>query len=195
MSLEQYPRQQHQSAQRINGAGSASDDEQQIETTLRRRSRDLAARQLTPASRQVHEEVIVARRAEVLLAAPITTASEVRFVAVVEVPGSGDVISGLFQIRSRVYSLIDLAPFFGESERLNHGQQSMVLVVSGTPGAVGLRIDEIIGQRSILSNEIDQGLQEQSLSFVSAVTKDLVHILDVEALMASSAVRQDAGGR
>jgi chemotaxis signal transduction protein len=177
---------------RSDGNPAAAD--RSAETALRQRSRDLAARQLAPTPLQVHEEVIVARRAGVLLAAPITTTSEVRPVQVVGVPGSGEVISGLFQLRSRVYSLIDLAPFFGESERLHHGQQAMVLLVSGTPGAMGLRIDEIIGPRSILSNEIDPGLREQSLGFVSSVTKDLVHILDIETLLASSAVRLNAGG-
>ncbi len=164
-----------------------------LEAVLRRRSQKLAGRQLTPQHQDVHEEVIVARRAGVSLAVPLSAADEVRTIELVAVPGSGEVVNGLFQIRGQVRSLVDLAPFFGPAEPLCHGQSTLSLLFSDSGSALGLRIDEIVGPRSVLSHEIDQGLQEQDI--VSCVTKDLVHILDIHAVMASPAVRLGGPGR
>ena len=53
----------------------------------------------------------------------------------------------------------------------------------------GLRIDEVLGSRTIFNDEIDDGLQERELGFVSHVTRDLVQIVDVGTLLGLPAVR------
>jgi chemotaxis signal transduction protein len=159
----------------------------------RQRSRSLTGRSQETLERDLFDHVIVARRGGVLLAVPVAAASEVRQVECVPVPGGGDVVAGVFQVRGRVYGLVDLAPFFAQPEASTAGGGSFALMVTGEAGQLGLRVDEPIGLRHVWSDELDDGLGEHQLEFVSRVTRDLVHILDVEALMTSPAVRVTAG--
>jgi chemotaxis signal transduction protein len=156
---------------------------------LQERRIRLASRRLEEEERELVDEVIVLRRGDILLATPISTTREVRSVEVAALPGATDVVKGIFQIRGTTYGLVDLAPLFGETSDVGHGQKTLVALVSGAPGDLGLRIDEILGPRRIHRDEIDQGLHQRALGFVSHVTTDLVHILDVEAVMASPEVR------
>ena len=132
---------------------------------------------------------VVMRRGDLVFATPVLATREVRQVQVARLPGSGEVIVGLFQLRGRTCSLVDIAPIAGPTEALTHAAESLVVVVSASPGDLGLRIDEVIGPRTIFIDEIDEGLDERTLKFVSHMTRDLVHVLDVEALMASPEVR------
>ena len=159
---------------------------------LRERARSLAGRAEAAVERALFAEVIVARRGQVLLAVPVVSAAEVRQVDCVPVPGGGGVVAGMFQVRGRVQGLADLAPFFSQPETGVAGGSMLALMVTGSSGLLGLRIDEAIGLRSVWLDELDEGLGEHRLDFVSRVTRDLVHILDVEALMASPAVRLTA---
>ncbi len=151
---------------------------------MRQRAADLAARRLKAEEREIHGEVVVVRRRDVLLATPTSATKEVRTVEVVGLPGSGSVVNGIFHIRGGVFSLVDLARFFGEASSIRHGDRTPVAVISGSPGNLGLRIDEVVGPRQVFVDEIDDGLQKRGLSFVSHITHDLVHILDIEALIA-----------
>jgi hypothetical protein len=67
------------------------------------------------------------------------------------------------------------------------------MLISGPPGELGLEIDEVLGARTIYTDEIASGLHEQRAGFISHVTRDLVHIIDTGALMALPEVR--IGGR
>ena len=98
-------------------------------------------------------------------------------------------IAGVFQIRGRVHSLIDLARLFAEEGGSGDGSETLVTLFGSAAGDLGLRIDGIVGLRQVFADEIDDGLHGRGLSFVSHVTHDLVHIIDPEALAASPAVR------
>ena len=156
---------------------------------LEQRLGELASRRLESEECDTVAEVIVARRAGFTFATPVESTGEVRLVEVTSLPGATDVIGGVFQIRGTTYSLIDIAPFFGESSGLEHGSRTLAAVVSGLPGELGIRLDEVIGPRTIETSDLDEGLGERQLPFVSHVTRDLVHVLDIQALMASPKVR------
>jgi len=164
-----------------------------VEQTLKARSRELAAKRLEPVTRERLGDVIVVRRAQVRLAASVEVCSEVRLVKLCHLPGSNRTVCGLFQIRGRVHAMIDVAHHFTTAEPLEHRQQCLVLLLRGNAGELGLRIDELLGPRSVYADELQEDLAEKSVEFVSQVTRDLVHIIDVEALMDSPEIR--AGGR
>jgi chemotaxis signal transduction protein len=171
------------------GDGEQDDRDGRVEQVLQERITRLASRRLEVEERELVDEVIVLRRGGILLATPTWATREVRSVEVAGLPGATDVVKGIFQIRGRTFGLVDLAPFFGETSAIGHGQKTLVALVSGAPGDLGLRIDEILGPRRIHKDEIDEGLRQRALGFVSHVTTDLIHILDVDAVMASPEVR------
>lgn len=175
----------HEALRDVTGGDGGVDAEE----LLRRRAADLAARRLEAEEREILGDVVVVRREGVLLGTPLSTTSEVRNVEVVALPGSGSVVNGVFHIRGNVFSLVDLAQFFGDAAPIRHGEETPVVVISGSPGDLGLRIDEIVGPRRIFVDEIDDGLQRRKLSFVEHITHDLVHILDIEALTTSQEVQ------
>ncbi len=162
-----------------------------LEATLRQRARALAARELEQRKSVVFAEVVAVRRAGLILAVPIAEAREVRRVDVTGLPGSTGFVNGVFQLRGKVLSLVDLAPFCSEAQPLLHGDQTLVIVVGRDDRFLGLRIDEIDGQRTILQEEIDGEFRGRELPFVTHVTRNLAHIVDVEMLLTSPEVRID----
>jgi chemotaxis signal transduction protein len=169
------------------------------EAVLRRRSRVLADRELEPAAPDVYAEVVTVRRAELLLAFPIDSAREVRRVKITGFPGSSSVVNGVFQIRGKVLSLVDLASFGGEETTLQHGEETLVIVVERDERAIGVRIDEVVGPQTIEREEIDGEFHGVALPFIRNVTRNLVHIVDVEALNETPEIvlrkrRTDVGG-
>ncbi len=156
---------------------------------LKERARSLAGRHLETKRREIAEETILARRGETLLAMPIDAIREVRSTEFTRVPGATRVVLGIFHIRGRTHGLVDLAPFFGDGDSLSHGDSVLIAMVHGGVGEMGLRIDEVIGPRTIYSDELDTGLGEHALGFVTHVTKDLVHLLDIDRIMATPEVR------
>lgn len=162
-----------------------------LEEILRQRSRDLAARELEPQASEVFAEVVVVRRADLVLAVPVAETREVRRVEVTGLPGSTGYVNGVFQIRGKVLSLVDLAPYCSEAQPLTHGDQTLVIVVGRGDRFLGLRIDEIDGSRTILQTEIDGEFHGRELPFVRHVTRDLAHVVDVETLLSAPEVLLD----
>ncbi|MCP4899279.1 MAG: chemotaxis protein CheW [bacterium] len=166
-----------------------SDSTEGSQALLREHAKALANRRLETAEHDVVADVVLVRRSDTLLAIPIEATHEVRATEFSKVPGSTEFVIGTFQIRGRTHGLVDLAPFFGIADPLNHGDRVLIALVHGSSGDMGLRIDEIVGPRQVFLDEIDEGLGEHNLGFVTHVTKDLAHVIDVERLMATSEVR------
>jgi chemotaxis signal transduction protein len=166
-------------------------EEIDVEEVLRRRSRALAGRELEPQALDIFSDVVVVRRTDLTLAVPVGQAREVRRVDVTGFPGSNSHVNGMFQIRGKVLSLVDLASFCSDVQPLEHGDQTLVIVVGTDDRFLGLRIDEIHGSRTILHDEIDQEFRGRELPFVGCVTRDLEHVVDVEALIQAPEVRLD----
>jgi chemotaxis signal transduction protein len=185
LDFEQLRRRLHESRETVE----TLDDASAVEEILRRRSRELAAKRLEASEREVLSQVIIARRCNVLIAVPIASTGEVRRLKRFDLPGANEVIIGVFQIRGRSHCLVDLAPLIGETAPARNGTKPLVMLISGPPGELGLEIDEVIGARTIYTDEIASGLHEQRAGFISHVTRDLVHIIDTRALMALPEVR------
>lgn len=163
------------------------------ESFLRRQSRVLARRELEEVVPDVFAEVVTVRRDDMLFGFPVGEAREVRRVKTTTFPGSNAIINGVFQIRGRVLSLVDLAPFAGDATTLDHGDQTLVIVVGDRDRAMGVRIDEVIGPRTILRDEVDEEFHQTALSFVRNVTSDLVHVVDVKALQETPEIMLSQG--
>lgn len=159
------------------------------ETALRRRASVLAERQLEEVVPDVFAEVVTVRRGDLLLAFPVDSAREVRKVEMTGFPGATIIVNGVFQIRGRVLSLIDLAPFAGETSALEHGEKTLVIVVGDHEKAMGVRIDEVVGQQTIVADEVDDEFHRTALPFVRTVTRDLVHVVDIAALQETSEIK------
>jgi len=159
--------------------------EGEVQELLRRRSRQFAALRLEDTTREALDEVIVVRRADSLLAFPIRSTLEVRDVVSARLPHRSQHICGLFQLRGQVYCLVDLQPFVGPATELAHGERGLAVLVQGDRGILGIRIDEVLGPRTVHVDELDTGRRDRRLDFVTNVTRDCVELIDVEALFAS----------
>lgn len=160
-----------------------------IEKVLKERSRQLAALRITPEERQQLGEVVVVRRAESRIAFPIAHVLEVREVRVSRLPHRTRYICGLFPLRGQVHCLVDLRPFMGHATELAHGERTLAVLIQSAPGVLGVRVDEVVGPRTVYADEIDSGRRERRLDFVSDVTRDCVEIIDVDVLIQSKDLR------
>jgi len=168
-------------------------DRKAVRKILRQRSRQMAARVMERVELERFAHVIVVRRGAALLGLPIAAVREVRAVEVAVLPRATEVVQGLFQVRGQVHSLVDVGPFFGETSPIGHGEHALVLLVAAAAGVVGVRIDEVLGPRELYVEEIDHGLHGGRIDFVSHVTRDLLQVVDVDAMLANPAVRLGAG--
>ena len=154
-----------------------------IEEILKERAKKLAQRKLQLDQRQLLIDVIVVARSGVHLALPMKCAREVRRVKITKIPGARSPVEGLFQVRGECHNLFDLHSFFfGQSQSLDHGDSSLAIITQHGERTLGLRIDEVIGPRTVYRDELhDEGGQKQ-LPFVSEVTRDILNIIDIGRL-------------
>jgi chemotaxis signal transduction protein len=164
-------------------------DRKAVNALLKARSRQMAGRVMEQAELERFGHVIVVRRGTTHLGVPIDSAQEVRSVEVAVLPRATEVVLGLFQVRGQVHSLIDVGPFFDVASPLDHGERALVVLVAGTPGVVGMRIDEVLGPRELYVEEIDRELHGGRIDFVSHVTTDLLQVVDVNAMLSMPALR------
>lgn len=172
------------SAERLEGR----DDRDAVERALRERARRLAARDNDAHDPAIVAHVVAVRRARSLLGFPILRVGEVRDVRVTRLPrlDHRHHVCGLFQLRGQVHCLVDIQPFIGASEELQHGDITLAVLVEGPHGPLGVRVDEVLGVRAIDARELDPSERERRLAFVSCVTRDCVEVIDVDMLFASA---------
>lgn len=153
-----------------------------LEALLRERARSLAERRLETVHRDVLEHVIAVRRGRSSFGVPIGAVEEVRRVRVVPVPGAGGHAPAIFALRGRIHGLVDLQALTGAPE-IATGAETLALVAAGADGrTLGLRIDEVVGPRTVLADEVDRARRDRRLGFVAAVTTDCLEVIDVAAL-------------
>ncbi|MFV2072421.1 MAG: chemotaxis protein CheW [Thermoanaerobaculales bacterium] len=170
--------------------GRSSERHKPAETEiLRRRSAEMAARAMKQEEIELFAEVVVVRRGDTRLGVPIASVIEVREVELTALPHSTEVVNGLFQVRGQTFCLIDIGPFFNATSPLSHGDRTPAILVSGPPGEVGIRVDEVLGPRTVATDELVDGLHGGTVDFVTNVTRDLVEIIDVKLLLSLPAMR------
>ncbi len=164
-------------------SGGLSDDAA-IERLLRERGQRLAARVLDEEKPEVFGTVVVARRRDTTLAFPIECLRELRNVKLTRLPHAARSVCGIFQLRGQLFSLVDLGALVGESEPLAHGSVVLVAMLEHDGNVLGVRLDEVIGPRVVLVEDLDRGHRERQIDFVQEVTRDCVEILDLPAVFA-----------
>lgn len=153
------------------------------EALLRERARQLASRRHQRDQRRVYREVVTVRRRRTRLALPTAQLREVRPVKVSKVPGAADHVQGLFQVRGECFCLYDLPELVGSSATLEHRATTMAVLVECARHTVALRINEIIGPRTVYADELAEHDGERRLAFVDAVTRDVLNVVNVQSLL------------
>lgn len=101
------------------------------------------------------------------------------------VPCTPDFVVGVINIRGSIYSVIDIRSFFGVHKQ-DITELTKVILVSAAGLDVGILADDVKGATSIPLAEIKAALAAQSAAkdeFVQGVTKDMLIILNLEALL------------
>lgn len=163
--------------------------EADVRKILRSRAEALAARREDEEPRRHLLDVVVARRAKVLWGFPCERLAEIRSVEVARLPFVPSSVCGLTQIRGRLHPVVDLQPAArGASDLLGHGDRCLAAVLTGPSGTLGVRIDEVAEVRSILEGDLCPPPEDSPDEIVSHLTRDVVHIIDVDALFQSRSV-------
>src|SRR5262245_34565800 len=151
---------------------------------LEERARRVAARNRLTSEREARADVVAVRRGEELWGLPVAAVMEVRRLPLCVLPGLHGAVQGLVQVRGAAVSVLDLAALSGVLSPPAHGEEQLAVVVTGKQGAVALRVDEVLGQRAVWSDECGgEAERAQRYDFVTAVTRDLVALIDVERLL------------
>lgn len=159
-------------------------DSEETRQILQQRARQLAQRRDQHQQRQVLVDAIVVDRSDIHLGFPIDAASEVRRVSITSIPGAHPPVEGLFQVRGQGHLLFDLHTlFFGDSDSLDHGDTTLALIIEQGGRTLGLRIDQIIGSRTVYRDELHQEETEKKLPFVSHITGDVLNLIDLNRLV------------
>ena len=158
-------------------------DAEAVEAVLKERSRRMAEADEGAAEREALYSVVAVRRGESVLGFPAGTVKEIRKVTICAMPWATRAIAGLFHVRGESFCAIDVQPLFGEAERLAHGAEALVALVEGPQGCLGVIVDEVLGPKQIFQEDVERGLEDRKTDFITAVTKDLTAIVDVEAFL------------
>jgi purine-binding chemotaxis protein CheW len=113
------------------------------------------------------------------------------------VPCTPDLVVGVINIRGSIYSVIDIRSFFGVEQK-EITELTKVILVNAAGLEVGILADDVKGATSIPLAEIKSALDAQSGikdEYVQGVTKDMLIILNLEALLRDERiiVRQEVG--
>lgn len=166
---------QHQLADRFS-------DQETCRRILLERSQRVAARS-EDGSEAVAHDVVVVRRCDSLWGLPIDAVDEVRPVVLCALPDLGGIVAGLFQVAGRAIALVDLEGLMKAVAPPGHEETVLAAVVSGSPGPIGLLVDEVLGRRAILPSQCGSTSKERHLDFVTTITPDLVNVIDVGRLL------------
>jgi len=148
---------------------------------LEARARRVSARSRQAESRELLAEVVAARRGREVWGFPLSAVREVRRLTVCALPGLAGCLQGLVHLRGEAVSVADLQALTGGESAAAHGEELLAVFLVGRPGALAVRVDEVVGRRSVWRDECDGDGQHD---FVAAVTRDLLAVIDVERLLA-----------
>ncbi len=116
---------------------------------------------------------------------------------VTPVPCAPDFVVGVINIRGSIYSVIDIRSFFGVQKQ-EITDTTKVILVRAADLEVGILADDVQGADSVLLSEVRPGLAAQTVAkeeFIQGVTKDMLIILNLEAILHDEriVVREEVG--
>jgi len=101
------------------------------------------------------------------------------------VPCTPDFVVGVINIRGSIYSVIDIRGFFGVQKQAIT-DLTKVILVNAAGLEVGILADDVKGATSVPLSEIKAALAAQTTvkdEYVQGVTKDMLIILNLEAVL------------
>jgi purine-binding chemotaxis protein CheW len=104
---------------------------------------------------------------------------------VTPVPCTPSFVVGIINIRGAIYSVIDIREFFGVPKQ-EVSNLTKVILVNAAGLLVGILADDVSGAKSIPLAEIKPPLDSRGNGkeeYIQGVTKDMLIILDLEALL------------
>lgn len=159
-----------------------------LDALLDRRAERLARRGQSKSGRHAVLEVVEVEIAGGRFGIPLRAAQQiVPMPRVTELPGLPAWILGVAQVRGRLVSVLDLGRWFGLEATLN--PTSLVLIGSRSR-LLGIAADAVLDARTVFADELpeDDDVTVTRERPLSAVTNDLLAILDVQRLVDSPEV-------
>ncbi len=173
-----------------------SRSEEEIQRVLEERARSLA-RPLESDDQEDATTFVVLQIAPERYGVDITKVREThplkRFTPV---PGIPEIWSGIVNVRGTLYPLLDLRRYLGLPEHDGGEVQKKVVLVGGAGLVIGLLVDDAPGSQTVPDREIGPPLPggtDTARSVTSGVTRDLLAVLDIDAMLADPrlAVREE----
>lgn len=141
------------------------------------------ARPLDAGSVQTASDIVVVRVGTDNIGLPSERVwgvfDDVKFV---QVPGAPRWMAGLALVRGELVSVVHLTHWLGVPQV---SESRTVVVLTDERGLLGVVVDEVLGFRDVQSDELSQELTSKTSGEnlpITAVTKDLVSIVDVVGL-------------
>ena len=110
--------------------------------------------------------------------------------AISPVPCTPDFVIGIINIRGAIYSVIDIRQFLGVPDQ-QRTEDTKVILVASAGLEVGVLADDILGEISIHQTEIKAPLATRASlkeEYVQGVTKEMLSILNLEALLSDESI-------
>lgn len=107
------------------------------------------------------------------------------------VPGISAFWSGIVNVRGTLYAVIDLRRYLSLAADETTDGPNTVVLVSGAQFTIGLGVDDALGIRRVRASDVGPSLAGTAWiegQIVRGITDDLLTVLDVDALVADSAL-------
>ena len=162
---------------------------ERMQTILEERARALA--RVTDVEADEGRQLVVFSLASETYGVPTDYVREVQSLREISpVPCTPSFVVGVINIRGSIYSVIDIREFFGVPQQELTDLTKVILVNAGGL-EVGILADDVLGETSVPLDAIRPplatrgGIKEE---FVQGVTKDMLIILNLDALMSDERI-------
>lgn len=98
------------------------------------------------------------------------------------VPCTPSFVAGVINVRGSIYSVVDIRSFVGAPEQ-GIGAATTVILVDAAGLQVGILADEVSGATNVAVNDIKPPPAALKDGYIQGVTKDMLILLDLEALL------------
>lgn len=173
-------------------------DPDEIQRILRERADALAQPPESEEDPADSQALVVLAIADERYGIPLACVREIKPLgAVTPLAGTPPYWLGLVNLRGALFPVLDLQRYLGTGVgRRDQTESSQVVIVAGAGITIGLHVDHVLEVRTVRTADIGPSLVEAATDRPHAyagLTRDLVAVLDVEALLADPAlVVQDA---
>jgi len=158
---------------------------EKMQAILEERARALA--RVTDVETDEGRQLVVFSLANETYGVPTDYVREVQSLREISsVPCTPSFVVGVINIRGSIYSVIDIREFFGVPQR-EFTDSTKVILINAGGHEVGILADDVLGETSVPLDEIKPPLATRGgvkkEEYIQGVTKDMLIILNLDALM------------